>query len=122
MRVWMTLGLMTVMACDGGAETTDSTADTDAASDTDTTSGEIVADAAAGAEVYGDACIVCHKVDGMGGGTHPDLVAYASANTAADVQDFVENGGSGMPAFGSTLTEQEIADVVAYVMSEFGGQ
>lgn len=95
---------------DGGGATTDEPAATQTTpSDGGTTAG----DATAGAEVFSTVCAVCHGDNGTGG-SGPSLQDPQYADEQL-VTDQVENGGGGMPAYGDQLSDQEVADVVAYV-------
>lgn len=78
-----------------------------------TTDSGIEGDATAGEAVYADNCAVCHGDDGTGGGAYPSIVGVA----ADEIEEYVINGEGDMPAFGDTLSEQDIADVVAYVQT-----
>lgn len=71
-------------------------------------------DAAAGEQIFADNCAVCHGADG-GGDTAPSLQRPELADNPERVADQVRNGGGGMPAFEGDLSEQQIADVTAYV-------
>lgn len=72
-------------------------------------------DNANGTTVFADNCAVCHGDTG-GGGTGPKLAGKAIALDT--VIDTVFNGKESMPEFGSSLTDQEIADVSAYVSED----
>ena len=66
-------------------------------------------------------CGSCHILADAGttGTVGPDL-----DQSSADVEQAFEqimNGGGGMPAFSDQLSEQEIADVAAYVVAARGG-
>jgi mono/diheme cytochrome c family protein len=79
-------------------------------------------DAAAGKEVFlgSSACGGCHTLADAGatGTVGPNL---DDAQPSAElVVDRVTNGQGGMPSFSSTLSEQQIADVAAYVSSVAG--
>lgn len=69
-------------------------------------------DAAAGGPIFATNCSSCHGADGTGG-SGPSLVdsTYAEAKTV----DIVTNGDGDMPAFSGSLSDQDIADVAAYV-------
>jgi mono/diheme cytochrome c family protein len=73
-------------------------------------------DAAKGKELYASAgCGGCHTYGpaGSSGTVGPNLDdANVSAEQAAEQ---IKNGGGGMPAFGDRLSDQEIADVAAFV-------
>jgi mono/diheme cytochrome c family protein len=73
-------------------------------------------DVAAGKEVYASAgCGSCHTFADAGstGTIGPDLDESSADFEAAAEQ--IRTGGGGMPAFEGQLSEQEIADVAAYV-------
>ncbi len=62
-------------------------------------------------------CGTCHtlKDAGSSGGGGPDLDDLMPS--LGDIENQVYNGGGGMPPFGGQLTNQQIADVAAYVSS-----
>ena len=75
-----------------------------------------------GKMVYLTRCVGCHGVEGVGI-VGPDirpgkvLEKYASPEAMAAV---VRDGIGEMPEFGSKLTDEEIATVVAYVRGGLG--
>lgn len=73
----------------------------------------------AGRTIYTKHCIACHGKTGKGIGTLPDLSNAATLAGRSDAQlfDKITNGGrgSGMPAWGSVLSEQQRWDVLAYI-------
>jgi mono/diheme cytochrome c family protein len=77
----------------------------------------------AGKEVFlGSAgCAGCHVLSDAGstGTIGPDLDAVKP--TYEKVVSQVTNGGGGMPAFGDSLSEDQIQDVAAYVSSATEG-
>ena len=80
----------------------------------------------AGAQTYKSNCVVCHGADGTGTPTGkslkaPDLHTDAVQKmTAAQMITQVSDGKNNMPPFKSTLSEDQIKDVVAYVRATFG--
>jgi mono/diheme cytochrome c family protein len=78
-------------------------------------------DAEAGKTVFAEQCSVCHGSHGHGGNGGPDLTTMPLAQTEEGAIEQVTNGGGGMPAFEGTLSEEEIANVAAYVSSEIAG-
>jgi mono/diheme cytochrome c family protein len=78
-------------------------------------------DAAAGKEVFAEQCSVCHGGDGLGGNGGPDLTTMPKAKEQAGAEEQVTNGGGGMPAFKGQLSEEEIANVAAYVVEDIVG-
>jgi mono/diheme cytochrome c family protein len=73
-------------------------------------------DPAKGKEIFASAgCGGCHVFEpaGSSGTVGPNLDdSNVSAEQAAEQ---IRNGGGGMPAFGDRLSDQEIADVAAFV-------
>jgi mono/diheme cytochrome c family protein len=82
---------------------------------TSTTAG---GDPESGAVVFSENCSTCHGATGHGGNGGPDLRTMPLAQTEAGAIQQVTNGGGGMPAFGGTLSEEEIENVAAYVAQE----
>lgn len=80
------------------------------------------ADASAGAEVFSNNCNACHS----GGKNLINPVKTLSINdlksnqmdSEAAIITLVTNGKPPMPAFGSTLSEEQIKNVAAYVMQQ----
>ena len=106
-------------------ETTE-TETTETETETETTETEttpaVEGDPVAGKEVFlgSSACGGCHTLADAGstGAVGPNLDdAMPSYELALDR---VTNGQGGMPSFSSTLSEQQIADVAAYVSSVAG--
>lgn len=78
-------------------------------------------DAAAGEQVYASAgCGSCHALEeaGTSGAVGPNLDESSVDFEAAVAQ--IANGGGGMPAFSGQLSEEEIADVAAFVVASQG--
>lgn len=78
-------------------------------------------DAAAGEQVFASAgCGDCHVLEEAGStGTVGPSLDESSADLDAVVAQ-VTNGGGVMPPFSGTLSEQEIADVAAFVVASQG--
>lgn len=80
-------------------------------------------DAAKGKELFEANCNVCHNADSderkMGPGLKTLFTREKLANDKpvndANVIEFINNGGAGMPAFGDLLTAPERADLLAYL-------
>lgn len=70
----------------------------------------LTGDDIAGETLYADHCAVCHAADGSGG-TGPNL---SSKVVGAGVVNTVLNGEGQMPSF-STLSDQEVADLLAWL-------
>lgn len=79
-------------------------------------------DAAAGADVFASAgCGSCHSLAdaGTSGTVGPNL--DDTKPTAERAYEQILNGGGGMPPYDGQLSEQEIADVTAYVVQATSG-
>jgi len=79
-----------------------------------TTSGPI----AEGARLFNErGCESCHRIDDYGGRRGPDLSAVGDRRTADQLTIRILNGGTNMPAFGSTLKPEELDALVAFLQS-----
>jgi mono/diheme cytochrome c family protein len=86
----------------------------------DDTASDITGDAAAGADVYAANCVSCHGANGEGV-SGPAMTEEVPEYDDAQLEDIIVNGtDGGMPAFGS-LSDQDLADLVAYLRETFGG-
>jgi mono/diheme cytochrome c family protein len=118
------LAALALAACGGGSEET-----TEAGTQTagTTTTEETAPDASegdpeAGAAVFETAgCGGCHTLAAAGssGTVGPNLDELQPDQE--QVEEQVTNGGGAMPAFGETLSEQQIRDVAAYVVESTSG-
>lgn len=61
-------------------------------------------------------CLTCHGADGRTGTANKDTVDYARNNESVFF-DYVIDGDPGMPGFGDTFSDQELADIWGYVKS-----
>jgi mono/diheme cytochrome c family protein len=89
-----------------------------------------------GAKVYEQQCATCHGADGKGAPpAYPPLAGNRSlaAEVAMNPVRMVLNGGYppgtagnprpyGMPPFGTTLSDKEVAAVVSYIRASWGNQ
>lgn len=106
-------------ACGGGGDSgsSDTTATTETSGGTETTA---TGDVAAGKEVFASNCGSCHTLADAGttGSVGPNLDDLKPDEEMVASQ--VKNGGGAMPSFADQLSEQQIADVAAYVSSVAG--
>jgi mono/diheme cytochrome c family protein len=119
------VALVLVAACGGSDETTPSpetvvgTVPTE--DDGGGGGGEVEGDPAAGKEIFASTgCGSCHTLSDAGTtGTIGPNLDESSVDFAAAVEQ-ITNGGGGMQAYSGTLSEEEIANVAAYVVSARG--
>lgn len=72
--------------------------------------------AAHGAKLfYSKGCQYCHLVKGYGGTKGPDLTYVAQRLSPDDMKIRIINGGKDMPAFGGSLTDKELSELVAFL-------
>ncbi len=97
--------------------------DSGEAAETPADSAGPAADMALGQSVFEANCAVCHGQNGEGG-VGPQLgggAAVANFPDPADQIAVVTDGRAAMPAWGSSLSEEEIAAVVAYEREGLSG-
>ncbi|MBS1607103.1 MAG: cytochrome b N-terminal domain-containing protein [Bacteroidetes bacterium] len=66
---------------------------------------------------YKKACLYCHRVEGYGGQTGPDLSAVGRRLTAEELNLRIVNGGRNMPAFGGLMNKEELGAIVAFLVT-----
>ncbi|HRI08490.1 MAG TPA: cytochrome c [Nannocystaceae bacterium] len=105
-----TLASIALPACSGGG----GNADVDAILALDGVSAD-------GSTVYTDKCAVCHMADGSGNAAsgYPSLVAEVPGQSDEDIVTIILEGEEAMPAFRSQLSDQQVADVLAYLRETF---
>jgi mono/diheme cytochrome c family protein len=76
-----------------------------------------------GQAIFHNVCQGCHMPDAkgaVGAGKYPALAANKNLETAGYPVAVVVNGQKGMPWFGDLLNDNQIANVVNYVRTNFG--
>ena len=119
MFVLLSAMTLTFAACSGDGDDKTGTDDSGltAGDDDDDTSDPVDAilaltgDSAAGMTIYSDNCAICHGDSGEGGTGEPLNVTIPTET----IVETVYYGEGIMAAYSETLTDQEIADVTAYV-------
>jgi mono/diheme cytochrome c family protein len=79
------------------------------------------ADEKAGSILFRDkGCVHCHGVGGIGGKKAPSLVDLRKNKlwTPAKITNQILNGGQKMPPFSESVTDQEAAQLVAYLRAK----
>ncbi len=114
---WLIVVPLALLACNG---------DDNGGGDTDPEgfthpSLDLTGDPAAGADVYSSSCASCHAADGTGG-TGNDLTASVPGQTREELTEILVEGieGTSMVSYDDILSDQEMADVVAYMLDEWG--
>jgi mono/diheme cytochrome c family protein len=122
------IAALALAACGGGSDENGTTAAEESPPTTATTTEETApeptteGDPEAGAAVFASAgCGGCHTLAAAGssGAVGPNLDELQPE--LEQVVEQVTNGGGGMPAFGETLSEEQIQDVAAYVVQSTSG-
>ena len=70
-----------------------------------------------GLSVYTNSCIACHGNQGANGHNGPNLQDSKFAENRENVIERITNGGTSMPSFQDTLTQEEIDAVADYVLT-----
>ncbi|MCB9763396.1 MAG: cytochrome c [Alphaproteobacteria bacterium] len=113
MRYLIPLSFLAVLAC-GDKDTADDSGDAEInavlALSGDSTSGE---------SIYSAQCASCHGASGEGG-VGPALSDEVPEHGDAELLEYIIYGEDTMPAFGQSLSDQEIADVLAYLNATWG--
>lgn len=76
-----------------------------------------------GENIYKAICAGCHMPEGqgaVGAGKYPALANNANLESAGYPIYLIIHGQKAMPALGNVLDDQQIADVVAYIRTNFG--
>jgi mono/diheme cytochrome c family protein len=68
-----------------------------------------------GETVYSNNCLACHGREGINGHNGPNLQTSEVSKDYDQIIATVINGGTMMPSFKETLTEEQIQDVAAYI-------
>ena len=63
-------------------------------------------------------CINCHRIAGVGGQRGPELTHIGSSLSGDELTWRILNGGRNMPAYGDTLSPQEVAALVAFLSAQ----
>lgn len=78
-----------------------------------------------GAALYAQVCAACHMPNGegaVGAGAYPRLASNPSLEAAGYPLTVVMLGLRGMPPLGRLMSDQQAADVVNYVRTNFGNR
>ena len=76
-----------------------------------------------GAQLFNErGCENCHRIAGYGGRRGPDLSTVGDRRTEEQLTIRILKGGTNMPAFGSTLTPDEVDALVAFLQSRTTNQ
>ncbi len=118
MRGWMAAAWLGLAACGGGTDDDD---DDDSVGDARVDAIlALTPDAANGATLYADNCALCHGDDGEGG-VGGQLAGQVSPDDESQIVLIILDGAGTMPSWEDYFSEQEVADVTAYLLDTFGG-
>jgi mono/diheme cytochrome c family protein len=81
--------------------------------------------AAAGEEIFQEACAACHQPEGQGfAGVYPPLngSGFVNADDPNPLISVIITGRGGMPTFHNILSSEEIAAVVTYIRGAWNNQ
>jgi len=104
------LGLMSALVFTVACDTAGSD---DGGSDRATDIAGLTGDTGAGEALYGLHCAACHGADRAGTASGPDI--RNEVDEAGEVIDIILEGEAAMPSFSETLSDQEIADILAFL-------
>lgn len=78
--------------------------------------------ASSGETLYTQTCADCHGPDGAGTASGVDLHGPAKNKAAAEIIETIISGkaNTAMIPYGNTYSDQQIADLYAYIKSTFG--
>jgi|GEM_PF-1477785 len=80
--------------------------------------GGLSGDATAGAGLYETHCLACHGDDARSGSAGENLADEVAEEQDEFIEAILEGKDNGaMPAFADTLSDQEIADILAHIAS-----
>jgi len=75
----------------------------------------------AGAKLFHDkGCEFCHAISGQGGKRGPDLTLVATRMSPLEMVGRITNGGPNMPAYVSSLSQDELNAIVAFLATRKG--
>jgi ubiquinol-cytochrome c reductase cytochrome b subunit len=67
---------------------------------------------------YAKGCEFCHAVNGYGGKAGPDLSLVGNRLSLQELTIRIVNGANNMPAYGGTLTKEELQDLSAFLSAQ----
>jgi mono/diheme cytochrome c family protein len=121
LKVLVLAGVFAVTGCDSGGGSSDGSGGGSGGADRAATILGLTGDAAAGETVFMDnlcSSAACHGPDGTSG-TAPALTEQVPAASDEQIVNSLLNGKGDMTPQ-SALSDQELADVLAYVNANFG--
>ena len=63
-------------------------------------------------------CLYCHKIGDRGGIRGPDLTEIQNRLSKQQIVIRIVNGAQNMPAYGGSLTKEELRDITAFLLSD----
>ena len=66
-------------------------------------------------------CLYCHKINDQGGIRGPNLTNVQNRLTKEQIIIRIVNGAENMPAYGGSLSKEELEDVVDFLLKDKKG-
>ena len=63
-------------------------------------------------------CLYCHKINGQGGNRGPNLTTVQNRLTRDQMIIRIVNGAENMPAYGGSLSREELDDIVDFLLKD----
>ncbi|MBX7100163.1 MAG: cytochrome c [Myxococcaceae bacterium] len=124
-RLVLLASLVLSAGCGGAASTTGTTGTTGTdystrASAIAALSGSVSSGGALYKSTASPTCASCHLADGSGQPpTTPGLIEPAANDTDEELATAILKGGDAMKSYASSLSDQQVADLIAYLRSAF---
>src|SRR5690606_32824474 len=65
-----------------------------------------------------EGCLYCHRIGNQGGIRGPELTNVQGRLTKEQIIIRIVNGAENMPAYGGSLSKQELSDIVEFLLQE----
>jgi mono/diheme cytochrome c family protein len=79
----------------------------------------LIGDPTSGQTIFADRCTRCHGVEGLGSVSAPNLFERVPMRDDLSIAVTIIGGRDPMPAWGETLDDQQLADVVRFLRNNF---
>jgi mono/diheme cytochrome c family protein len=114
------VAMLVVVSAAAGCSGSDSDGDTAVEDPTSTEAATAAGEAPRGEALFAEHCAACHGPSGAGG-IAPSLVGIADRLTLDAQLAIVRDGRGRMPAFGESISEDDVAAIVEYTREALDG-